>query len=167
VSVTNKQTSSIEYAPGLWCGSVLQYVAQRVGSCVLRCVAVCCSGIGFEELCRSHTTFGHLMVWLRLVGSLKLQFSFAKEPYKRDYTLQKRPITTFSHLTAEICVGWLRLVGSLKSTILFCKRVMNLHLRYGGNRTRAGTSPKSHTVYDLNHSADRVYTIGTEGSHHM
>ena len=28
--------------------------------------------------------------WLRLVGSLKLQVSFAKEPYKRDDILQKR-----------------------------------------------------------------------------
>jgi len=32
------------------------------------------------------------MGWLRLVGSLKLQVSFAKEPYKRDYILEKRPI---------------------------------------------------------------------------
>jgi len=31
------------------------------------------------------------MGWLRLVGSLKLQVSFAKEPYKRDCILQKRP----------------------------------------------------------------------------
>jgi len=30
--------------------------------------------------------------WLRLVGSFKLQISFAKEPYKRDDILQKRPI---------------------------------------------------------------------------
>ena len=30
--------------------------------------------------------------WLWLVGSLKLQVSFAKEPYKRDDILQKRPI---------------------------------------------------------------------------
>jgi len=30
--------------------------------------------------------------WLRLVGSLKLQVSFAKEPYKRDDILQKRPL---------------------------------------------------------------------------
>jgi len=29
---------------------------------------------------------------LRLVGYLKLQVSFAKEPYKKDYSLQKRPI---------------------------------------------------------------------------
>jgi len=29
------------------------------------------------------------MGWLRLVGSLKLQVSFAKEPYKRDYILQE------------------------------------------------------------------------------
>jgi len=28
------------------------------------------------------------MGWLRLVGSLK----FAKEPYRRDYILQKRPM---------------------------------------------------------------------------
>jgi len=32
------------------------------------------------------------MGWLRLVGSLKLQVSFAKEPYKTDYILQKGPI---------------------------------------------------------------------------
>ena len=32
------------------------------------------------------------MGWLRLVGSLKLQVSFVKEPYKTDDILQKRPI---------------------------------------------------------------------------
>ena len=32
------------------------------------------------------------MRWLRLVGSIKLQVSFAKEPYKRDDILQKRPV---------------------------------------------------------------------------
>ena len=32
------------------------------------------------------------MWWLRLVGSLKLKVSFAKESYKRDDILQKRPI---------------------------------------------------------------------------
>ena len=32
------------------------------------------------------------MGWLRLVGSLKLQVSFAKDPYEKDYILQKRPI---------------------------------------------------------------------------
>ena len=30
--------------------------------------------------------------WLQLVGSLKLYVTFAKEPYKRDYILQKRPV---------------------------------------------------------------------------
>jgi len=38
------------------------------------------------------TIDGHIWGGLRLVGSLKLQVSFAKEPYKRDYILQKRPI---------------------------------------------------------------------------
>jgi len=32
------------------------------------------------------------MRWLQLVGSIKLQVSFAKEAYKRDDILQKRPI---------------------------------------------------------------------------
>jgi len=32
------------------------------------------------------------MGWLRLVGSVKLQVSFAKDPYKRDDILQKRPM---------------------------------------------------------------------------
>jgi len=31
------------------------------------------------------------MGWLWLVGSLKLQLSLAKEPYRRDDILQKRP----------------------------------------------------------------------------
>jgi len=32
------------------------------------------------------------MGWLWLVGLIKLYVSFAKEPYKRDCILQKRPI---------------------------------------------------------------------------
>jgi len=37
------------------------------------------------------------MGWLRLVGSLKLQVSFAKEPYKIDYILRERPTLLRSH----------------------------------------------------------------------
>jgi len=33
-----------------------------------------------------------LLGWLQLVGSIKLLVSCAKEPYKRDNILQKRPI---------------------------------------------------------------------------
>ena len=40
----------------------------------------------------AHTLTHTHMGWLRLVGSFKLQVSFAKEPYKRDYILPKRPI---------------------------------------------------------------------------
>jgi len=38
------------------------------------------------------------MGWLHVVGSLKLQVSFAKEPYERDDILQKRPIILTSLL---------------------------------------------------------------------
>jgi len=40
----------------------------------------------------------NLMGWLRWVGSFKLCVSFAKEPYKRDYILQKRPMILSSLL---------------------------------------------------------------------
>jgi len=58
------------------------YICVYVCVNVRRCVCVC------VYVCALHT----LMGWLRSVGSLKLQVSFAKEPYKRDYFLQKRPI---------------------------------------------------------------------------
>ena len=36
--------------------------------------------------------FKHDTGWIRLVGSLKLHISFAKEPYKKDDILQQRPL---------------------------------------------------------------------------
>jgi len=44
-------------------------------------------GMSIDYLLDMRFTMG----WLRLVGSLKLQVCFAKEPYKRDDILQKRP----------------------------------------------------------------------------
>ena len=42
------------------------------------------------ECAAYRTCHVHTMGWLRFVGSLKVQVSIAKEPYKRDYILQKR-----------------------------------------------------------------------------
>jgi len=42
----------------------------------------------YKPNCDPHIYMG----WLWLVGSFKLKVSFAKEPYERDYILQKRPI---------------------------------------------------------------------------
>ena len=42
--------------------------------------------------CALRTKDFSCMGWLRLVGSLKLQVSFANEPFKRDYILQTKPI---------------------------------------------------------------------------
>jgi len=73
------------------------------------------------------------MGWLRLVGSLKLQISFAKEPYKRDYTLQKRPIilrrlliiaTPYS-IGADVDSG-----GARASPSSWVSRVWEIHPRY-------------------------------------
>ena len=43
------------------------------------------------QLKASYGSSSPCMGWLQLVGSFKLLFSFAKEPYKRYYILQKRP----------------------------------------------------------------------------
>jgi len=52
----------------------------------------------YRQSTNTATVFSTDIGWLRLVGSLKLQVSFAKEPYKRDYFLQKRPIIVRSLL---------------------------------------------------------------------
>ena len=63
--------------------------------CVYACVmCVCTRCVCAIQLCNT-TIWSSIylyMGWLRLVGSLKLQVSFAKEPYKRDNILQKRPL---------------------------------------------------------------------------
>jgi len=46
------------------------------------------------------------MGWLRFIGSLKLQVSFAKEPDKEDYTVQKRPIILRSLLIVATQYSW-------------------------------------------------------------
>ena len=58
---------------------------------------------------RSHRIVSYSMRWLRLVGALKFQVSFAKETYKRDDILQERHLnfeepTNSSHLITPICV---------------------------------------------------------------
>jgi len=40
----------------------------------------------------NHRLIYNGMGWLRLVGSLQSYVYFAKQPYERDYILQKRPI---------------------------------------------------------------------------
>jgi len=47
------------------------------------------------------------MGWLRLVGSIKLQVSFATEPYTRDDILQKRPLILWSLLTVATPYGYI------------------------------------------------------------
>jgi len=69
------------------------------------------------------------MKWLQLVGSSKLQVSFAKEPFKRDYILQKRPMIWRSLLIVGFLdrgilhtfMKWLQLVGSLHLQVSFAE----------------------------------------------
>jgi len=79
------------------CACVCMCVWVHVYACV--CVCVCMhSG---RHLSR--------MKWLRSVGFLKLQVSFAKEPYARDDILQKRPITLRHTRVCGCECGWILL----------------------------------------------------------
>ena len=88
------------------------------------------------------------MGWLWLVGPMKLLVSFAKEPYKRDDILQKRPIiwsilltvatayhtndrspqtarTAVLFFSFSIVFAVSRPIGCLKLQVMFCKRATN------------------------------------------
>ena len=58
----------------------------------------------------AHTTWELDMRWLQLVGSLKLYVIYAKEPYKRDCILQKRPTHKNVVTQLKVCTHnlWLR-----------------------------------------------------------
>ena len=45
--------------------------------------------------------------------------------------------------------------------------LMNFAFEIWRESNPRGSKPPTHMVCDLNHSTNRVYTIGTEGSHHM
>ena len=90
------------------CRSVLQSVAEScsVSQCIAeccsvsQCVAVCCSVLQCVSSLAIECIFARMLRrWLWLVGSIKLQVSFVKEPYKRDNNLQKRPIISSILLT--------------------------------------------------------------------
>ena len=96
-------------------------------SCVcVMCVSCVCTHIHTTHT-PTETTHWYpyaCMGWLRLVGSLKLQVSFVKEPYKRDLYSSKRPIilrrllivatpyhmahtkTDTTHWYPYVCVTW-------------------------------------------------------------
>ena len=94
-----------------------------------------------DELLRSPVTYAWVasysstMGWLRLVGSLKSQVSFAKEPHKRDYILQKRPVilrslqivaAPYAYVHTHICTyayGVATISRLLKIIGLFCRTV--------------------------------------------
>jgi len=113
----------------LQCIQTRYLTALPVHQSVLQCVAVCCSVLQcvavyidktFHGVAATYISVGAFwvcvreqkrerhdspMLWLWLVGSIKLQVSFAKEPYKRDAILQKRPRILSVLLTVATSYG--------------------------------------------------------------
>ena len=67
------------------------------------------------------------MVWLGLVGSLKLQVSFAKEPYKRDAILQKRPMILKSLLIVATPYVYAQQRHGTKRALKVCSLSICMH----------------------------------------
>ena len=81
------------------------------------------TGKQVETMMLLYSTFGFVntslrpclnMGWLRLVGSLKLYVSFAKEPYKTVDILQKRPMIGTENTEYIWDAKTLQLIGSFK-----------------------------------------------------
>ena len=79
-------------APVCMCACVCMCVCFGMCACACLCVCLCvythfCVDVNLEAVAQVS-----YMGWLQLVGSIKLYVSFAKETYKRDAILQKRPV---------------------------------------------------------------------------
>jgi len=105
-------------------------------------------------LANAHTSAFESMGWLRLVGSIKLQVSFAKEPYKRDAILQKKPIIESILLTVAtpyLCEPG-NLFTMLCSILHFLKRALYIPKK---KPTHSGKSPihcgNSHSYSEKSH----------------
>jgi len=101
------------------------------------------------------------MGWLRLVGSLKFRSLFAKEPYKRDYILQKRPIILRSPLIVATPYATIN-VPLLKSELyneLFSRKRATNYMSLSAKEPRiTGFFCKCRYVYECtNHRATSQY----------
>ena len=85
--------------------------------------------------------------WLRLVGSLKLYVSFAKEPYKRDYILHKRPVILRSLLIVATPYKNQHRISSAKEKLFHTFMRTNAHTHtqtHTCTHTRTHTCPHAH-----------------------
>jgi len=90
------------------------------------------------------------MGWLSLVGSIKLYVAFAKEPYKRDDILLKRPIILSILLTvAPLICSKYRHYLVLEFTIYFGFRIHFCFWEYSLNYGFLWTRTLKNKLYDF------------------
>ena len=86
-----------------------------------------------------------IMRWLRFVGSLKTQVSFAKEPYKRDYILQKRHVFVGSLLNHSHPIALYLQGPDRRHPIVECLSTSYMYINPYQNRVLCQTSHSEST----------------------
>jgi len=82
------------------CVRACMWVSVYLCVCARLCVCTVYVGVcEYVRVSREDATKCAGVKRLRFVGSLNLHVSFAKEPFKRDYILQKRPMILRSLLS--------------------------------------------------------------------
>jgi len=116
---------------GIWEFVVLQYQCMYIWKGrIFNCHASCRHRVSVYEFYyqRSESLVFSSMGWLRWVGSIKLLVSFAKEPYKREYILQKRPIISRSLLiVAPPCQCMFIWKGGQSNRHVSCKHKISVY----------------------------------------
>jgi len=113
----------------------------------------------------------HMSVWnvgLLPRGFDSLHISNAKFIIQNSSQFQPRGEFAWEHLPVHVVqesVGFR--CTDHHSRLQLLDYLMNFALEIWRESNACGTKPPSHTVCDLNHSTNRVFTIGTECSHHM
>jgi len=103
------------------------------------------------------------MGWLQLVGSIKLYVSFAKEPYKRDDILQKRPVILSILLTVAIPYDMTPTQQRVCLTYTYIYRHMTWYLRSREclSRTHIFTWHDTYRVERVSHLYIHIHTYDT------
>jgi len=124
--------------------------------------------LSFQSEYRSSNSMTAL--WIRIVGSSKWQVSFAKEPYKRDYILQRRRLMLWSHSEygSSNCIIsiWIQMVQFYCLTLNTDRLILSSHSEYGSSNFVVSLWIRIVKFYHLTLNTDRLIISSRDKVYH-